>query len=221
VTQAQLYAILWSATASQLLPVAAALRGPRPFPAHRKWLAVWCLILFTADLTGFVVSRVTSANLWVRVLTHPVMDATLLWALSLWQTSPFARIAMRVGIGIFIPVWLATTLLIDGARQFKSISAPLESLVLLVAVLYTVLSQAYHSNERPARADWLWLGTGLALYFGLTPALQPVLKALYSTDPDLAIAPLVTKVVLDIFAFVLIAVGMLCPLPRPTSGKSL
>lgn len=211
----------WAATYSQLIPALVTWRRWRTLPANRKWVVIWCLLLFIADVTAWLVGRITHVNLGVRIITMPVMDATLLWTLSLWQVSYFGRLLMRIAIALVIPTWLGFALFFDGPRQFGTVSAPLRDLVLLLAALYTLLTRAYYSTERPLRADWLWITIALCIYFALAAALEPLAAALYATKPDLVGDAFLGKAVVDIVVFSLIAAGLLCPLPRQTSGQSI
>jgi hypothetical protein len=148
-----------------------------------------------------------------------VQFAVAFWALSLWQTEPKPRQVMRQAIVILIPVTLVVALLWEGPESFGDKTGPVLQLALLAASVYTLVSRSVASSDRLSREDWFWITLGLSLYFALGVALGPVAMALLQGDTEFLKQVLLFKARADILAFVLMTIGMLCPLPRSLSLK--
>jgi hypothetical protein len=180
---------------------------------------LWCLLSFAADGLQLVFSTLTGQNLWLRLIIAPVQFAVAFWVLSLWQTDSKPRKTMRQAIVILIPATFAIALLWEGTASFGDKSGPILQLALLAACVYTLVSRSVASTDRLVREDWFWITLGLSLYFALGVALGPVAMALLQENTEFLKQVLLFKARADILAFILMTVGMLCPLPRNLSLK--
>lgn len=180
---------------------------------------LWCALSFIADGVQFFFGQVVGQNLWLRLIVAPVQFAVAFWVLSLWQLDAKPRRVMRQAIVILIPATLAVALLWEGLRSFGDKSGPVLQLALLAACVYTLVSRSVASSERLASEDWFWITLGLSLYFALNVALGPVASALLPQDQAFLVQVFVFKARADILAFILMTVGMLCPLHRNLSLK--
>jgi hypothetical protein len=210
---------LYAAALSQLLPVLGGLLYPRSLPSSRRWFVLWCGLSVIADGVWFIFGQVAGENLWLRIITVPVRAAVLFWLLSLWQTGSRSRLLMRRAIAILIPVTVLIALIWEGTLSFGDKSGPMLQLAQLAASVYTLVSRSVASTERLAREDWFWITLGLSLYFAVNVALGPVAMALLSQDQTFLIQVYIFKARADILAFILMTIGMLCPLPRNLSLK--
>ena len=210
---------LYAATFIQILPAVGGLPHLRGLPTPRRWFLLWCVISLVADGVWFVFGQVAGENLWLRTVTVPVRAAVLFWLLSLWQTGARSRRLMRQAITIFIPATVLIALIWEGASSFGDKSGPMLQLAQLAAAVYTLVSRSVASTDRLAREDWFWITLGLSLYFAVNVALGPVAMALLPQDQSFLVQVYVFKARADILAFVLMTVGMLCPLPRNLSLK--
>ena len=210
---------LYAATFVQLLPVLGGLRYGGSLPAGRRWFMLWCALSFVADGVQFYFGQFVGENLWLRLIIAPAQFAVAFWALSLWQVESKPRKVMRQAILYLVPATLAIALLWEGPDSFGDKSGPVLQLALLAACVYTLVSRSVASSDRLAREDWFWITMGLSLYFALGVALLPVASALQSADQAFLVQVFVFKARADILAFILMAIGMLCPLPRSLSLK--
>jgi len=210
---------LHAAALVQLLPVVGGLLHIRGLPTARRWFILWCLLSAIADVAYLIFGQVTGQNLWLRLVTEPVRAAVLFWVLSLWQLSPHSRRLMRQAIVILIPAVLVIGLLWEGSLSFGDKTGPIVQLALLAASVYTLVSRSVASSDRLTREDWFWITLGLSLYFALGVALGPVAMALLQGNTEFLKQVLLFKARADILAFVLMTIGMLCPLPRSLSLK--
>ncbi len=180
---------------------------------------LWCTLIFLSDGLQFALGQFAGPNLWLRIITRPINVAVAFWVLSLWQLEPKPRKVMRQAIVILIPVTLVVALLWEGLESFGDKSGPLLQLALLAASVYTLVSRSVASSDRLAREDWFWITLGLSLYFALGVALGPVAMALLQGNTEFLKQVLLFKARADILAFILMTIGMLCPLPRSLSLK--
>jgi hypothetical protein len=190
----------------------------RSLPAPRRWFILWCLLSALADGLWFFFGQL-GENLWLRIITIPVRATVMFWLLSLWQTGARMRRVMRQAIVVLIPLTVAIALISEGLESFGDKSGPILQLALLAASVYTLVSRSVTSSDRLAREDWFWITLGLSLYFALGVALGPVAMALLQGNTVFLKQVLLFKARADVLAFILMTVGMLCPLPRSLSLK--
>ena len=213
--------VLYAATAAQVLPLLAAVRyGPR-LPSARRWLVVWCLTLVASDIAQHQLGVAGGANnLWLQYIAVPTQNAIMLWVLSLWQPDPVSRLAFRVAIPLDVIALLALIPAAGSAAAFNQFTWPFQSLVLLAGSLYTLVRRSIGEPDRVTSRDWFWITLGTSLFFAFRMAVPPFAALVMATNMELARFAYVFSAWIDILAFVLIARGMLCPLPQARSGGS-
>ena len=214
--------VLHAATAAQVLPVLAAGRyGPR-LPSARRWLVVWCLTLIASDIAQYRlgIAAAGANNLWLQYIAVPTQNAIMLWVLSLWQPDPVSRLAFRVAIPLDVIALLALIPAAESAATFNQFTWPFQSLVLLAGSLYTLVRRSIGEPDRVTSRDWFWITLGTSLFFAFRMAVPPFAALVMTTNVELARFAYVFSAWIDILAYVLIARGMLCPLPQVHSGGS-
>lgn len=214
------YALLSGAALAQLLPVFPVVSRWKAAPEVRRWVALWCVVFFVADLSQLAVSRLRYENLWLFKFINPVEDGLILWVLSFWQVKALSRIAFRVAIPLVVTTYLVIALTADDPATFQAFAGPFRGLVVLAAALFTLLTRVAHEPEQVLRRDWFWTTMGVALYYGVFVATEPIAAAIGATARDALIALFAVKALLDIVAFTLIWVGMRCPLQNGFSGST-
>lgn len=143
----------------------------------------------------------------------------MLWVLILLQTDPFPRRVLRLALFVLVPATVVLTLVTEGPSTFGDKSGPILQLTLLAGCVYTLVSRSVSTNERLPSQDWFWITLGASLYFAVGVALGPVATALLPSNESLLVQVFIFKARADIVAFILMTIGMLCPLPRNLSLK--
>lgn len=210
---------LYAAALSQLLPVLGGLPYVRSLPTPRRWFVLWCVLSVIADGVWFVFGQVAGENLWLRIVTVPLRAAVMFWLLSLWQTGAKSRKLVRQAMAVLVPATVLIALIWEGKSSFGDKSGPILQLAQLAVCVYTLVSRSVASTDRLAREDWFWITLGLSLYFAVNVALGPVAMALLAQDQTFLVQVFIFKARADILAFILMTIGMLCPLPRNLSLK--
>jgi hypothetical protein len=211
--------VLYAAALSQILPPLAGLRFGVRLPPARLWSIAWCIALLAGDaLQLWLRGTDGTNNLWLRAASVPIQNAIMLWTLSLWQRHGVSRLAFRIAIPIFLVTLLALIPAIRGNDTFDVVTAPFQSLLLLAGALFTLVSCAIRDPEGVTRHDWFWVTLGASLYFGLRVALPPFATTMISTHPELVALAYILQAWSDIVSVLLIARGVLCPLPQARSG---
>ena len=215
-------AVLHVASMSQALPVGAVLaRRGRLRPAPVVWVAAWCVVLLLSDAGLLLIARWEGNNLWVRYIALPAESTLALWTLSYWQVHDLLRLAYRLAIPLLLVATALTLAFSDSSRHFDEFMAPLHALVLLTAALHTLVHRAIRTEGSITRESWFWVSLGMSLYFGSAVALQPFNSALLATHMDWVRAAYLTHAWVEIVAFALITVGVLCPpYQGPFGGRS-
>ena len=213
--------VLYGATAAQVLPILAAARyGPR-LPPARRWLALWCFTLVVSDVAQFWVGSGGTNTLWMQYIAVPTQNAIMLWTLSLWQPDPVSRLAFRVAIPLDVLALLALIPAAQSAAVFNQFTWPFQALVLLAGSLYTLVRRSISEPDRVTSRDWFWISLGTSLFFAFRMALPPFVELMLPANRELTRLAYVVSAWADILAYILIARGMLCPLPQARSGGSL
>lgn len=213
--------VSYAATASQALPPVAALGYGRRLPLARRWVAAWALLLVVNDLTQLAFALSGRHNLGIRYLVGPVETGVVLIALSLWHGDSVARLALRVAVPVFTLIWILLVAFVERTDTFGLVTGPLQALVLLVASLGTLLLRVRTQEGGLSQEDWFWVCAGLSLWYGTSAALEPLSRLLVAEHPSVVSSAYQVKAVVDILASLIIARGMLCPIPpRPSGGSS-
>jgi hypothetical protein len=210
--------VLHLAAASQVLPLGAAAWKRANLTPARRWILVWCALNVLSD-AALIFAAQRGNNLWLRFVSEPLRAGAFLWALSLWQVRPRARATTRTAIVLLLPAMLIVALAAEGPQNHGEWSGPAQYTVLLAGAVYTMVARSVGTIERVAVSDWFWVNLGASLYFALNVALGPAAQALLHLDLEMLKTVLLLKARVDVLAFALIAVGMLCPsVPRSEIG---
>jgi hypothetical protein len=215
------WALLVTATVLELAPIAAALRR-RPLgalPPAQRLLALCFALMFLQDVTMAWLLAQRANNQWVAYLGAPVQTVLLLLALAHWQIGAVARRAVRLAAAGFVAVWALLMLGVEDPRDFSRFASPLRALLVVAVAAWTMVRRSTRTLEVPAGEPWFWVCAGLLLYFGTGVVLGPVSRLLYGGAPHLVLAAHNAKSVINIFAYLLVARGMLCRQPS-RSGSS-
>ena len=216
------YALLVTVTVLELAPVAAALRWRplRLLPPAQRLVALCFALMFLQDVTMAVLASQGRNNQWVNYLGAPVQTVLFLLALAHWQIGGVERRAVRLAAAGFVVVWALLMLGAEDLRDFSRFASPLRALLVVTVAAWTMVRRSTRTMEMPASEAWFWVCAGLLLYFGSGAVLGPVSSILYRSAPHLVLAAHNTKSVINIFAYLLVAWGMLCRLPSGSSGGS-
>ena len=90
----------------------------------------------------------------------------------------------------------------------------------MAASLYTLVRRASAEPERVTSQDWFWITLGTSMFFSIRVALPPFVEVMLATNAELTRLAYLVSAWMDIVAFILIARGMVCPLPQTRSGGS-
>lgn len=183
-------------------------------------VAVWTLMLLATDLGRLILGSLGINNHWVYYAVMPIGAGLVLWTLALYQTAPVLRTALRLAIPGFLALYVPLLLLVENIGGFSRVAVPLYATVLLGASLITLVHRSLLADGQLASHDWFWISAGLSLYFGSTTLLHPTALILLPTRADLVRGAYYLKAAVDVVAMILLARGVLCPLPQPTSGGS-
>jgi len=202
--------VLWLASFSPALPLAAAILGRRRPRGAVAWLLVWCAFMTVVSAVEVVSSRRGVNNHWLAYASLPVGVALLLWILSLWQRTQVAALTFRVAIPLLLLASLVLTVLEEDTASFSSVVQPMASLIALAALAWTLVSRAIGETEPLLQQDWLWICGGMAVYFGLLATLSPFARLVLHDEPVLVVrAYKVAGTVMILSAFAM-ARGVLC-----------
>ncbi len=161
-------------------------------------------------------------NLRLGDLFGPIELATVLLALAWWHPAGPRRSALRTTIPLFVIGWVLLIVFVEAGDSFNMVAGPLKSLLLLGASVWTLLLALRVEEGSLVRQDWFWITIGLALKYGCETAIEPLSRMLVQEHGDLVLLALKAKSVADVAASLLIARGMLCPVPplRASSGHT-
>lgn len=216
------YAVLVASTLLELAPVVAALRM-RPFgalPAPRRLVALCFAVMFVQDALLWWIGMQGRNNLWLTYFGVPIQTTLLLAAYAHWQAGPVARRAVRLAAIAFVAIWALLVAGFEDTQAFSRFTSPLQALLVVAVVAWTLVRCAARAVEPLAGEDWFWISAGLLVYFGTGVVLGPVSNLLLEHAPHLVRAAHLAKVVVNIVAYLLVAWGMLCKLPTGRSGGS-
>jgi hypothetical protein len=202
--------LIYLATVAEGLPFVA-LAAPRRLRGARAWVLLWCAVLLGVDLLAMWLGRHRERNLWLGNVIAPAGGALALWALSCWQARELPRLTLRFAIVPFLLAWLVLLLAVDNVADFSRVAWPMANLVCLCAAAFTLLVRSHAASGSLVRQDWFWVSAGMALYFGVSVTIAPLSALLVGDDPRQLALAYEARAALEVVAFLLIAVGMVCP----------
>ncbi len=211
--------VVYGAIASELIPLSVAAARARRLTPGGRWVGIWCALYVVQNAITIPLALTRHNNHVFTYIFVPIQGAAILWALSLWQQQQIARLTIRAAIPAFLVAWLLL-LLVENTGNFSTIAEPVYSLLALGAALYTLVARGAATSDPLLRQDWFWICIGLSLHFGALALLTPLGAALVKEHPEVVVRAYVLRSWINIVAYVLIAIGLLCPLPSAPSGPS-
>jgi hypothetical protein len=210
--------IMYAGAASEALPPLAGLKYGRALPLARRWIVAWSLILVATSSLMLIFAMQRRNNHWVTLVSNPFRVAAILMALSYWHSDAIPRLVLRYAIIPFVIIWCLLVFTVESFDQFNLVAAPFRSLLLLSASLGTLLILIRHEEGNLLRNDWFWICGGLSLSYGTDVALEPVSRRLVGNHAAMVVSAYQIKMLIDIVVSLIIARGMLCPIPPRSSG---
>jgi hypothetical protein len=199
------------AVLSQLAPVAAGLLARDRLTTARAWVLAWCTMQAGGDFAAILLDATGHDPNWLSYLITPLQGAVVLWALSLWQSRPLARLTLRLAIPLFV---VAEAVLAGGIgiRGAGSLASPLYLVLALGAAIYTLGTRGTREADSRFQADWFWMCTGLVVFLGAGASLSPLHPALAGGAMGGGEVVPLAKPLAHIAAALCLTVGALCPL---------
>ncbi len=208
-----------AALSQALPPIAAGLRRSRS-PAHQA-IVLGCAVSIAGDAIQLLLAMQNINNFWVSYTFTPLVGAAFLFGLAAWQLTYLERLTLRLAIPIYVVAHFALALLTEDLRDFSRFAAPLHSLIILVAALWTLVRRSFAPSEQPhLQSDWFWVAGGLAIYGAASAAFGPVASILMRDRIDLVVAAVNVRAAFHILSFAAIAWGVQCRHPAKLSGPS-
>ncbi|HET9514630.1 MAG TPA: hypothetical protein VFO95_11940 [Gemmatimonadales bacterium] len=212
--------IILAATWLQLLPVAGLLLPRGRGTSARVWVGLALLASFAGDMTQYFLSRQRVNNLWVGYIATAIYCMAVILALTVWQTTPRAARACRIGLGLYVVLW-GLTPLIENLQQFSLVVIPAQYIFVFVLCIWTLVRNSLRDRPEPLyRYDWFWICAGFALSFGAASAIQPVANVFIARGQlENAAAAFIFRAWIHSAAMLLVATGVLWA--RSTAPSSL
>jgi hypothetical protein len=208
------------AALSQVLPAVAARLRRSHSPAHQA-IVIGCAIGISGDALQLLLAMRNINNFWVSYTVTPLVAAAFLFGLAAWQLTYLERLTLRLAIPIYLVAHFSLVLLTEDLRHFSRYVAPLHSLIILVAALWTLIRRSFAPSEQPhLQSDWFWVAGGLAIYGAASALFGPVASILMRDRIDLVVAAINVRSALYVLSFAAIAWGIQCRHPAKLSGPS-
>lgn len=208
----------WIINASILaesLPVAAAVAIRTRDPA-RRWVAIAFGSWVLQDIALWWTAVRHWNNHWIIHIGNPITTVLFLLAYVWWMDDPIRQRALRIAAGAYVVVWALLFLTVENVATFSQYTGPLQALVLMLVCAYAVV-RAVGTGPAPVwRRDVFWVSIGLLLDLGTGLLMAPVSGILAQTHPAMVQTALAGKDAINILAYLLVTIGMLCP-PSPLS----
>ena len=162
--------------ATEGVALAAALSVPRPRSLTINLLAVFFALSLTEDLGGGWWIALHGNNLWLGYFEAPLNAALVLWSFVPWQRSGTIRLAIRISVVLYAVACVALILTAERPTEFGTYSYPIQSLLILGAAVYTLVTRARSTDEPLVRQDWFWICIGWCIAHLFTLASYPILN---------------------------------------------
>jgi hypothetical protein len=208
----------WIVNASILaeaFPVAAAVATRTRDPA-RRWIAVAFASWVVQDLALWWTAVRHLNNHWIIHIGNPITTVLFLLAYVWWMEDSVRQRALQIAAGAYVVVWGILFLTVENVGTFSQYTGPLQALVLMLVCAYAVVRAVGTGTAPVWQRDVFWVSIGLLLDFGTGLLLTPVSGMLAQAHPSLVLHALAGKDAINVLAYLLVTIGMLCP-PSPSS----
>ena len=177
----------------------------------RVWLMFWCATYYISNMAARYLGVRHINNHFLTYIFICVQGPAILWAISHFQAKPVARLTLRLVIPPFLLAWLILTVLVEDTSNFSPIAEPIYSMLALGAALYTLVTRSAQESEPLMKQDWFWICAGLSLHFAALTVMTPFAAAYVKNNPDMVIQALEVRAGINVLAFSIMTLGMLCP----------
>jgi hypothetical protein len=201
--------VITAATYMQGLPAIAFALSRTRSPAT-GFVALGGLIALLATTIGVEVGRHYGNNLIVGYISIPFSAGAYILALAEWQTTYVERMTFRIGLALFITIYVILAAYFENVAHFGQYSHSLYSIVLLTTALWTLGRRALTQDDALALdTDWFWVAGGLAIYGAATAATAAIGNILLARERyDLFDRAWNVRAALVILAFLAISWGV-------------
>lgn len=174
ITVAKIPLLLHVSVASQALPVVAyAFARRRSFASGA--VVVGALVSVLSNVVGRILAATAGNNQVVTYLSTPLTGVFFLLAMREFQLTTRERQALRLGIAVFLALWVLLVAFVEDMRGFNLASGPLFSLMLLALGAWTLVRRALIAEIAPLyQQDWFWISAGMATYGACTALAEPI-----------------------------------------------
>src|SRR5687767_14080426 len=131
--------LVYLSSASQAAPAIAGIRHGRSLPTARRWIVAWGLAGLAFDAIGLSYALRGVNNHWLAYISAPSQTVIALIALSHWHQTRAARSLLRFTALAFIGAVMLLVGFVETTTTFSLIRRPMESLLLVLASLGTLL----------------------------------------------------------------------------------
>lgn len=212
--------IVWVGVYVESLPIVVGLLRPSWLTGPRLCIVLWSTVSLGSNLVARWFGARGINNHFITYAITPVQGALMLWALSLWQTRPTAKLTIRIMIPAFIIAWAVLTMTVEDLSNFSAVAEPVYCLLAIGVCVYTLIVRSQETAEPLTRQDWFWICSGFAIVLGMTAFLTPLAAALVRDHPETVIRAYIVRGWVQLAGFILVTIGMLCPPPQTHSGPS-
>lgn len=165
-----------AAGACEVLALAAALSVRRPRPPTINLLAIYFAISIAEDAIASYWGARVGNNLWLEYFESPLNALLVLWSFVYWQQSDVVRLSLRIAAVLYALACLILLLTVERPTQFGTYSYPIQSLLILGAATYTLVTKARATSEPLIRHDWFWICIGWCIGHVFTLVLYPIIN---------------------------------------------
>ena len=215
--------IAWISFWCQFVPLVTALARPRYLRGARVGVVVWLILIVLAGIAQWTWSQWLRLgnNLFFSFIFVPAQGLAILWAIALWQVRPVLRMTVKLCIPLLALWWVVDIAFLEDITSFSAIGSPVYYLMTLAAAMLAIVTRAREAEESLLREDWLWILSGLAIFFATNATVTIVQgAAIRSGDYALAVRAGSLKAAIDIFSLLLMTGGFLWAPRQTSSGDS-
>ncbi len=170
-----------------------------------RWLTVWIGVAAFVDVAALISARIIHNNELIIKLWLPVSALLAAEAMASLQHSARRRRALRlVGAG-YLVAWLVLMLTVETPDGFAKLVTPLNSLVLIVVAVATMLRRVTVGRIDLLLDGSFLAGAALLAYAAPTAFFSPLVQILEPSHNDLLGAYYVVRVLINDLAVLLMA----------------
>lgn len=173
-------------------------------------VALLVILVVIEGLSLYLILSYEGNNLWLSHLVTLLQYVVLAWILAQWQSQEGKRRGILISIWVFIGLWLAAKLTVEGFNQYDNYTATLSGAMLVVIAAQTLQQLNYGNLKNFFRNSRFWISLGVLVYFSGTLIFLALINEIVRLSSSAILLAWSIQWLITVVSNILYAEGIIC-----------